>query len=219
MALRVGYEKLQRETGWTPKVSWEDGVARTIAWYAANRDKWIGRVDWLARRAERTAASRRGRGSPRATLSPRGQSPLRVAANAADGGLSRGLRDLPRRATGARHSSPRRRRSLRGYAVGLVLAHATTRPTTRGPCSTLVACVVLRPARRAAPALSTTRSIYLALGTASPTVRAAWRLAGVRAARAVSAALDSSADRAPERGVSACRSSSASSVLALVALV
>ena len=47
MALRVGYEKLQRETGWTPKVSWEDGVARTIAWYAANRDKWIGRVDWL----------------------------------------------------------------------------------------------------------------------------------------------------------------------------
>jgi dTDP-glucose 4,6-dehydratase len=49
MALRVGYEKLQRETGWGPKVSWEDGVARTIAWYAANRDKWIGRVDWLNR--------------------------------------------------------------------------------------------------------------------------------------------------------------------------
>jgi hypothetical protein len=22
-------------------------VARTIAWYAANREKWIGRVDWL----------------------------------------------------------------------------------------------------------------------------------------------------------------------------
>ncbi len=48
MALRVGYEKLQRETGWEPKVSWEDGVARTIAWYADNRDRWAGRVDWPA---------------------------------------------------------------------------------------------------------------------------------------------------------------------------
>jgi dTDP-glucose 4,6-dehydratase len=54
MALRVGYEKLNRETGWEPRVSWEEGVARTIAWYAANRDKWIGRVDWLAR-AEKSA--------------------------------------------------------------------------------------------------------------------------------------------------------------------
>jgi len=49
MALRVGYDKLQRETGWTPNISWEHGIARTIAWYAANRDKWIGRVDWLNR--------------------------------------------------------------------------------------------------------------------------------------------------------------------------
>ena len=47
MALRVGYEKLHRETGWEPKVSWEEGVSQTIAWYAANRHKWIGRVDWL----------------------------------------------------------------------------------------------------------------------------------------------------------------------------
>jgi dTDP-glucose 4,6-dehydratase len=47
MALRVGYEKLNRETGWEPRVSWEEGVARTIAWYAENRDRWIGRVDWL----------------------------------------------------------------------------------------------------------------------------------------------------------------------------
>jgi dTDP-glucose 4,6-dehydratase len=47
MALRVGYEKLNRETGWEPRVSWEEGVAKSIAWYAANRDKWIGRVDWL----------------------------------------------------------------------------------------------------------------------------------------------------------------------------
>ena len=47
LALRVGYEKLHEETGWEPKVSWEEGVRRTIAWYAANREKWIGRVDWL----------------------------------------------------------------------------------------------------------------------------------------------------------------------------
>ena len=47
MALRVGYEKLHRETGWEPLVSWEDGVAKTIAWYAENRARWIGRVDWL----------------------------------------------------------------------------------------------------------------------------------------------------------------------------
>jgi dTDP-glucose 4,6-dehydratase len=47
MALRVGYDKLNRETGWEPRVSWEEGAARTIAWYAENRPRWIGRVDWL----------------------------------------------------------------------------------------------------------------------------------------------------------------------------
>jgi dTDP-glucose 4,6-dehydratase len=47
IALRVGYEKLARETGWAPKVSWDEGIARTIAWYADNRDRWVGRVDWL----------------------------------------------------------------------------------------------------------------------------------------------------------------------------
>ena len=47
MALRVGYEKLNRETGWEPLVPWEEGVEHTIAWYAKNRERWIGRVDWL----------------------------------------------------------------------------------------------------------------------------------------------------------------------------
>jgi dTDP-glucose 4,6-dehydratase len=49
MALRVGHEKLTRETGWQPNVSWDEGVDRTIRWYADNRDRWIGRVDWLDR--------------------------------------------------------------------------------------------------------------------------------------------------------------------------
>jgi dTDP-glucose 4,6-dehydratase len=47
MALRVGHEKLTRETGWQPKVSWEEGVLKTIGWYAENGERWIGRVDWL----------------------------------------------------------------------------------------------------------------------------------------------------------------------------
>jgi dTDP-glucose 4,6-dehydratase len=49
MALRVGYEKLHRETGWEPNVSWEAGIAKTIAWYAENRERWLGRVDWMTR--------------------------------------------------------------------------------------------------------------------------------------------------------------------------
>jgi len=48
MALRVGHEKLTAETGWLPRVSWEDGIRQTIAWYAANRERWLGRVDWLS---------------------------------------------------------------------------------------------------------------------------------------------------------------------------
>ena len=48
LALRVGYEKLHGETGWEPLVSWEEGVLRTIAWYAENRERWLGRVDWMA---------------------------------------------------------------------------------------------------------------------------------------------------------------------------
>jgi dTDP-glucose 4,6-dehydratase len=48
MALRVGFEKLTRETGWQPVVSWEEGVRQTIRWYAENRDRWLGRVDWTA---------------------------------------------------------------------------------------------------------------------------------------------------------------------------
>ena len=59
LALRVGYEKLNRETGWTPLLTWEDGILRTIAWYATNRDRWIGRVDWIQPTAERLTAEPR----------------------------------------------------------------------------------------------------------------------------------------------------------------
>lgn len=44
--LRVDYAKLHRLTGWRPQISWEEGLKRTIQWYAENKDKWIGRVDW-----------------------------------------------------------------------------------------------------------------------------------------------------------------------------
>jgi dTDP-glucose 4,6-dehydratase len=46
MALRVGYDKLKRETGWEPRITWEEGVLRTIRWYSEQRHRWIGRVDW-----------------------------------------------------------------------------------------------------------------------------------------------------------------------------
>jgi dTDP-glucose 4,6-dehydratase len=58
MALRVGYEKLNRETGWEPVVSSEEGIARTIDWYASNRDRWIGRVDWLSTARPANTATR-----------------------------------------------------------------------------------------------------------------------------------------------------------------
>ncbi|AAV46490.1 DTDP-glucose-46-dehydratase [Haloarcula marismortui ATCC 43049] len=44
--LLVGYEKLHEETGWEPEVSWREGARHTIEWYAANKEKWFGRVDW-----------------------------------------------------------------------------------------------------------------------------------------------------------------------------
>lgn len=44
--LLVGHEKLTQETGWEPKIDWEEGIRRTIEWYANNETRWIGRVDW-----------------------------------------------------------------------------------------------------------------------------------------------------------------------------
>jgi len=44
--LLVGYEKLHEETGWEPEVSWQEGIRRTIEWYANHPERWEGRVDW-----------------------------------------------------------------------------------------------------------------------------------------------------------------------------
>ena len=61
MALRVGHEKLTEQTGWMPQVPWEEGIARTIKWYAEHRERWIGRVDWLQPQpAAATERQRRG---------------------------------------------------------------------------------------------------------------------------------------------------------------
>ncbi len=45
--LRVDYSKLYSLTGWKPTYTWESGLRGTIKWYAENREKWMGRVDWL----------------------------------------------------------------------------------------------------------------------------------------------------------------------------
>jgi dTDP-glucose 4,6-dehydratase len=47
MALRADLTSFSAETGWSPLVSWEEGIRRTIAWYATNRDRWASQVDWL----------------------------------------------------------------------------------------------------------------------------------------------------------------------------
>ena len=63
MALRVGYEKLTRETGWEPQrlVGGGRRCGRS-RWYAENRERWIGRVDWLP-----TGAAAAGRDEDRSS--------------------------------------------------------------------------------------------------------------------------------------------------------
>ena len=46
MALRADSSLLEEETGWQPLVSWDEGLRRTIGWYAAHPERWRGRVDW-----------------------------------------------------------------------------------------------------------------------------------------------------------------------------
>ena len=46
MRLGVDYSKMKKETGWRPKYDRVFGVKETIKYYAENRDKWWGRIDW-----------------------------------------------------------------------------------------------------------------------------------------------------------------------------
>jgi dTDP-glucose 4,6-dehydratase len=46
MALRADLSSFAAETGFSPLLAWDEGIRRTIAWYAANRERWAGRVDW-----------------------------------------------------------------------------------------------------------------------------------------------------------------------------
>jgi dTDP-glucose 4,6-dehydratase len=32
--------KLRTQLGWAPEISWEDGLAETVEWYANNREWW-----------------------------------------------------------------------------------------------------------------------------------------------------------------------------------
>lgn len=46
LRLKVRYKKLNELTGWKPKTSWEEGMSKTIKWYAENQSKWVGLKDW-----------------------------------------------------------------------------------------------------------------------------------------------------------------------------
>jgi len=36
----LDWSKIKRELGWEPTIAWEDGIAETIDWYAANAAWW-----------------------------------------------------------------------------------------------------------------------------------------------------------------------------------
>jgi dTDP-glucose 4,6-dehydratase len=39
----IDCSKIERELGWRPSVSFEDGLRDTVRWYAANRD-WVAKI-------------------------------------------------------------------------------------------------------------------------------------------------------------------------------
>ena len=57
MALRCDSTRLTELTGWQPKLSWEEGVQRTIKWFADDRSRWLGRIDWQGHPRSKAAES------------------------------------------------------------------------------------------------------------------------------------------------------------------
>ena len=41
----LDHSKIESELGWRPKISFEDGIRRTIEWYRANEDWWRPKKD------------------------------------------------------------------------------------------------------------------------------------------------------------------------------
>ena len=61
----LDHGRIERELGWTPRVSFADGLPRTVDWYRANREWWVSKrgdvIDersWAMRRAEAQRSSR-----------------------------------------------------------------------------------------------------------------------------------------------------------------
>jgi dTDP-glucose 4,6-dehydratase len=52
----IDASKIRRELGWTPSVTFEEGIEATVAWYLENRPWWQAILD------ERDATARRGHG-------------------------------------------------------------------------------------------------------------------------------------------------------------
>lgn len=56
----LDWSKIRRELGWEPQIAWEQGLADTVAWYAANREWWEPLRDRAPVQEDSAWASARG---------------------------------------------------------------------------------------------------------------------------------------------------------------